>query len=273
MPLKQECSGYESTMDKLSLDPNTRQNGVYILSEIKDDFESIYLKVREKEKRVYSDDELQNLPFASESNPHKKECDIRAKSYSRFSKYLELKNQSLNILDLGCGNGWFSGQLSKSFNHKFYCVDVNYTELKQGRRVFESDNLIFIYADIFSSKFPENFFDIIILNASIQYFSNTKQFLDKLISLINKNGEIHIIDSPIYSEQEAIKAKQRTQSYYSSLGFQEMIKNYFHRSWNEFTEYNFEILYSPGSAIRKLKKMFLINDSPFPWIRIKNDQG
>jgi hypothetical protein len=83
------------------------------------------------------------------------------------------------------------------------------------------------------------------------------------------NGEIHIIDSPIYSDQEAMNAKQRTANYYSSLGFPEMINNYFHRSWDEISEYNFEILYNPSSAKRKLKKIFLTNDSPFPWIRIK----
>lgn len=260
-------------MDKFKLDPNTHQNGVYILSEIQDDFESIYLKVREKEKRVYSDDELQNLPFASEFNPHKKEWDIRAKSFSRFRKYLETKNQNLKILDLGCGNGWFSGQLSKSFNHKIYCVDVNITELKQGRRVFDSDNLNFIYADIFSAELSTNFFNVIILNAAIQYFPEIKTLLNKLLSLIKVNGEIHIIDSPIYSEVEVENAKKRTEDYYSSIMSPEMINNYFHRSWNEFSEYCFEILYNPSSVKRKLKKMFLINDSPFPWIRIKNEQS
>ena len=269
MLLKQECSGCELTMDRFSLDPNTRQNGVYILSEIQYDFESLYLKVRKKEKRVYSDDELRNLPFASESNPHKNEWVIRAKSFLRFRKYLESKNQSQNIFDLGCGNGWFSGQLSKSFNHKFYCFDVNITELNQGRRVFESENLVFIYADIFSTEFPANYFDIVILNASIQYFAEIKTLLHKLLSLIKLNGEIHIIDSPIYSEHETLNAKQRTQDYYSSLGFPEMINNYFHRSWNEFSENNFEILYSPNSAKLKLKKMLLTKDSPFPWIRIR----
>lgn len=260
-------------MDEFKPDPTTLQNGVYILTEIQNDFESIYLKVREREKRVYSDDELQNLPFASDYNYHKKEWKIRAKSFSRFKKYLETKKSSLNILDLGCGNGWFSGQLSKSFNHKFYCVDVNITELKQGRRVFDKDNLIFIYADVFSVEFPVSFFDVIILNASIQYFSEIKTLLNKLFSLTKVNGEIHIIDSPIYPEGEVENAKKRTHDYYNSIGFPEMIKNYFHRSWNEFSVYDFEILYNPSSVKRKLKKMFLINDSPFPWIRIKNGQS
>jgi ubiquinone/menaquinone biosynthesis C-methylase UbiE len=260
-------------MDEFKPDPTILQNGVYILTEIQNDFESIYLKVREREKRVYSHNELQNLPFVSYSIPHQKEWEIRARSFSRFKRYLESKKTSLNILDLGCGNGWFSGQLSKSFNHKFYCVDVNITELKQGRKVFESENLIFIYADIFSTEFPTNYFDIVMLNASIQYFSEINTLFTKLLSLIKVNGEIHIIDSPIYPESEVENAKKRTQDYYNSIGFSEMINNYYHRSWNEFLEYNFKIMYNPNPIKIKVKKLFSIKDSPFPWIRIKNGQS
>lgn len=246
-----------------------QRNGICILSEINNDFENTYLEVRKKEQRIYTDDELKTLPFATSKNRHVNEWKVRAQSFERFRNYIRFKQNKLEILDLGCGNGWFCGQLSKTLDHNFYGVDVNITELEQGRRVFESDNLVFIYADIFSTEFPANYFDIAIINASIQYFSSTKKLLNKLISLIKTNGEIHIIDSPIYSDQESINAKQRTQDYYFSLGFPEMTNNYFHHYWNEFSEYNFEILYDPSSAKQKLRKMFLINDSPFPWIRIK----
>ena len=103
-------------MNEFKLNRESLQDGVYILSEINDEFETIYLKVREKEKRIYSDEELIKLPFASKTNPHKKEWDLRAKSFLRFKDYLVSKKEKINILDLGCGNGWFSGQLSKSFN-------------------------------------------------------------------------------------------------------------------------------------------------------------
>ena len=132
--------GTKVEMDDFKLNSSANREGVYILSEIDNEFESIYLKVRDKEKRIYSDKELINLPFASETNPHKKEWNLRAKSFHRFRKYLESKEQKLNVLDLGCGNGWFCGQLSNSINHNFYCVDVNLTELTQGRRAFNSES-------------------------------------------------------------------------------------------------------------------------------------
>ena len=112
-------------MVEFKLNPATLIDGIYILSEINNEFENIYLKVREKENRTYSSTELKKLPFASKTNPHKKEWDLRAKSFLRLKKYLNNKKANSNILDLGCGNCWLTGQLSNTFNFNFYCVDVN----------------------------------------------------------------------------------------------------------------------------------------------------
>lgn len=254
-------------MAEIKLNPISIQNGVYILSTIDNEFETTYLKVREKENRIYSDGELRNLPFASDSNPHKKEWELRAKSYLRFERYLKSQNIVMNILDLGCGNGWFCGQLSNSFNLNFYCFDINLTELYQGRRVFHSEKVIFIYADIFEAALPDNSFDIVIINAAIQYFPDLKNLLNRLLPILTDQGEIHIIDSPIYSENEAIKAKQRTKDYYSEMGFTEMIDNYHHHSWEVFRETDYKILYNPRSIINRLKKV-ISKDSPFPWIKV-----
>ena len=252
----------------LRLEQFKKENGVYILSERNNDFEEFYIKVREKEKRIYSDAELGNLPFATESNPHILEWKLRAKSFIRFNNYLGKKKQSINILDLGCGNGWFSGQLSKTFNHKFYCVDINQIELEQARRVFNSDNLNFLYADIFTETFQENTFDLIIVNAAIQYFPVLKRLIKLLLSLLKMDGEIHFVDSPIYLKNEVGSAKKRTMDYYNSIGFPEMSNKYFHHSWNELSEFNSEIIFNPTSIVNKFKQLIFIKDSPFPWVKI-----
>jgi len=255
-------------MAELKLDSSSLKDGIYILSEINNEFEKIYLKVREKENRIFSDDEVKKLPFASDSNPHKKEWDLRANSFQRFKEYLKSKKQNLNIIDLGCGNGWFSGQLSKSFNHIFFCVDVNLTELKQGRNVFDSVQMKFAYADTFKAEIPIASIDIIIINAASQYFPDFKKLLEKLLTLIKENGEIHIIDSPFYSETEVNNARNRTIDYYRSIGFPEMTNNYFHHSFSELSGFKSEVLYNPKSFNKKVMRLFSIKDSPFPWIKI-----
>ncbi|HEY6435052.1 MAG TPA: methyltransferase domain-containing protein [Ignavibacteriaceae bacterium] len=242
--------------------------GVYILSDINNRFESAYINVREKEKRVYSDQELSLLPIASDSNPHKKEWELRAKSYRRIKEYLRQKKGNIKILDLGCGNGWFCAQLSKSFNYDYYCIDVNLIELKQARGVFNSDKLNFIYADLFTAELPVSFFDIIFVNAAVQYFPDLKKLLSKLVSMINRNGEIHFIDSPFYKQNEVDNARKRTEKYYQTIGFPEMSENYFHHAWDELSDFKFNILYNPVTVISKFKQLIFMNDSPFPWIKI-----
>ncbi|MCU0412952.1 MAG: methyltransferase domain-containing protein [Ignavibacteriaceae bacterium] len=255
-------------MAEFKLDRTPLKDGIYILSEINNEFEKIYLKLREKENRIFSDDEVKKLPFASDSNPHKKEWDLRVKSFQRFKEYLKSKKQNLNIIDLGCGNGWFSGQLSKTFNHIFFCVDVNLPELKQGRKVFNSAQIKFAYADIFKAEIPFASVDIIIINAAVQYFPDTKKLMEKLLTLINEDGEIHIIDSPFYSESEVGNASNRTTDYYRSIGFPEMTKNYFHHAFSELSEFNYEVLYNPKSFNKKVLRLLSLKDSPFPWIKI-----
>ena len=251
------------------LDNYPKQEGVYILSEVKNQFESAYFEVREKEKRIYSDDELKNLPFATSNNPHVDEWKVRAKSFLRFRNYIQSKKDNLEILDLGCGNGWFSGQLAKSTPHNYHCVDVNLKELKQARRVFNSNKINFIYADIFKTELPNSFFNQITINAAVQYFPVLKKLINKIFNFLSDEGEIHIIDSPFYNASDIEAAKKRSEEYYNSLGFPAMSKKYFHHSFEELSKFNFDILYDPKSIFNRIGKLFLQKNSPFPWIRIK----
>lgn len=246
-----------------------KSEGVYIFENEKNPFEELYLKLRRKEKRLYSDEEVKLLPFASSLNPHKREWDYRAKSFIRFKEYLKKFNEELNILDLGCGNGWFSGELSKTFNHNFYCLDVNLYELRQAVRLFNDENIKFIYGDLFKMEIAKNSFDLVVMNSSVQYFGNLNSLLKELMYALKLEGEIHIIDSPFYEEEELQTAKERTTAYYNSLGFPEMSDFYFHHTYKNLNDFNHQILYDPRTLKNKLLSLAFKSDSPFPWIKIK----
>lgn len=98
----------------------------------------------------------------------------------RFKEYLSQKKTKLNILDLGCGNGWLAGQLVKEFEHNYFCVDVNLSELEQGARVFENKNISFIYSDIFKTSLAANTFDLVIINSALQYFQDVSALMKEL---------------------------------------------------------------------------------------------
>src|SRR5688572_18830814 len=81
-------------------------------------FEKLYLQVRKAEQRLYSDDEVKSLPGIFSSHPHIEEWKQRKVSCERIIKYLDKKQKPLKILEIGCGNGWFSAQLAKRSSWK-----------------------------------------------------------------------------------------------------------------------------------------------------------
>ena len=92
--------------------------------------------------------------------------------------------------------------------------------------------------------------------------------IKRLFYFLTDEGEIHIIDSPIYNQNELAGAKERTARYYISNGFPEMAKHYYHHTFDELKDFNYKILYDPKAVQNNLKKIFGFKDSPFPWISI-----
>jgi SAM-dependent methyltransferase len=229
----------------------------------------LYLRVREKEGRLYSDDIVAHLPLLPNGGTLADEWRARSASASRLTQYLSYQNTQLSILDLGCGNGWLSNLLSKS-GHRVLGVDQNRYEIKQAARLFSPNPcLFFIETNIFSAPFIAGTFDVIVLASVIQYFHDLPAVLKVLLRYLKPQGEIHIMDSPFYSDQEVQAAVHRSQQYYLSLGFPEMAGYYFHHHLSDLDSFNSKWLYDPQSHIYRLKRLLGRVDSPFPWIRIR----
>lgn len=225
-----------------------------------DAFEEAYIKARKEENRVYSSDEIRSLPYINATHDHYDEWKLRIKSTERFIDYIKNKSVS-NILDLGCGNGWFTSLIAKNNPAEVVGMDVNDVELRQAYKTFKRGNLTFVYGNVFKASFQQSF-EIIVLNGSLQYFENLPLLFKRLQSLLVEHGEIHIIDSPVYdSVEQAEKAKKRTQDYYAKLGFPQMSENYHHHLKSDLAD--FEILYKPN----RLSKIIGKRDVPFSWYR------
>jgi len=244
------------------------ENGIYIVSKFDKEFEKLYLKIRESEKRIYSDLEVSKLPSISPASQHFREWKLRKRSLYRFTNYIQKFNDKLNLLEVGSGNGWFSANIANSSSIDIYALDVNKFELEQAARVFNFKNIFFIYGNIFDNIFEKHSYDIITLNSSIQYFNDLNKLIKRLFYFLTDKGEIHILDSPIYNRNELADAKERTARYYISNGFPEMVKHYYHYTFDELKDFNYKILYDPKAVQNNLKKIFGFRHSPFPWIRI-----
>ncbi|KXK13734.1 MAG: methylase [Chloroflexi bacterium OLB14] len=234
----------------------------------------LYLKVRQKEGRLYSDEVVAKLPSFQKNHALSNEWQARFKSAKRLRSYLTQKNTSLKILDLGCGNGWLSNFLNQE-NHSIYGVDQNLFELQQATRVFlssaedgeKSEKLFFLKADIFSAPFPIESFDVILLASAVQYFPDLSRLLQTLFNYLKPNGEIHILDSAFYKDDEIPQAIKRSEEYYQSLGLPEMSRYYFHHRLSELQKFSPRFLYKP--MLLRFKKILGKMDSPFAWVMIQ----
>ena len=247
------------------------EEGVYFQRGLnrKNDFEEKYLTLREKEGRIYTDDEVQNLPEIESGHPHRGEWQLRKNSMQRLLKYVQKKGFN-NILDIGCGNGWMSKHLADT-RAQVIALDINEFELKQGARAYSNTkNLHFVYADILRHPFESrSIFDLIILSSSIQYFPDLKLLIERLNELLSDDGEIHIIDSTIYNDRDALMARKRSETYYNSLGYPGMASHYFHHRWSSLSSFEYQVLNNPQTIFYKLKRFINRSTSPFVWIVIR----
>jgi len=250
------------------------ENGVYYLEKPERSFEDIYIKVRNAEGRLYKDSEVKLLLDADKTHRHYKEWQIRKCSLKMLSAYLDIKPKNKTVSELGCGNGWLSNKLAELGFSEVIGLDVNVTELEQAARVFsDRQNLLFVYGkptlnlSLSQKGTAEAFkFDYIILSSVIAYFKDLPGLIDLLLNMLNDGGEIHITDSPFYTDTN--KARERSIKYYNELGFTEMSEHYYHHSLDDLKKFKFSILYNPVSVINKIKRALSSPIPPFHWIRI-----
>jgi len=229
----------------------------------------IYLRVREKEARLYPDDIVRQLPAVPVDHPLRAEWQARAASCDRLTTYLARFRTQITVLDLGCGNGWLANRIATATNASVVGLDLNRRELHQAQRLFaQRRNLNWVVTDIASAPFVGGTFDIVVIASAIQYFADLPDLVKALVPCLKARGEIHILDSPLYSAEELSAARERSRQYYAGLGFPEMADHYHHHSANALAAYDPAWLYIPQLA-RARGAATEAKDSPFPWVRLR----
>ena len=216
-------------------------------------FGDLYIDVRNQEKRVLTDCQVMFLPDIEPTHIHYKEWQVRKRSAKRLIDYLKKKSKPLNILEIGCGNGWLSSMLLTIKGSKVTGIDVNEPEIMQAERLFKNERLDFICAVFDPTMFSGQKFDVILFAASIQYFPSIKNILQDALSCLNWNGEIHIIDTNFYSPNQVEGAASRTEQYYNDMGYPEMAAYYFHHTLNDLKPFNHRVLFNPHRLVNKIE--------------------
>jgi SAM-dependent methyltransferase len=163
----------------------------------------------------------------------------RSASASRLTRYLR-QPKPPSILELG--RKWLVVELVKS-DIMSLCGSLH--ELNKPPCILTEPNLSFLDADIFSAPFAPETFDVILLASVIQYFRDLPALLNGLFPYLKPQGEIHIVDSPLYTDAEMTDAVHRSRQYYSSLGFPEMAGQYFHHCISDLNVFDPQWNYRP----------------------------
>lgn len=183
---------------------------------------------------------------------------------------LEEKQEISAILEIGCGNGWLSNHLARHFPvAQVLGVDICEKELLQGQEIFnDQHNLHFCYADVHTCSLPNKFFDIILLAGVMPYIQNLNLLFVRLFESLSGLGEIHIVDSPIYNNNEVERARARSTKYFDKNKMPDMKQYFYSHGWKSIDPFHYQVLYNPTTVVQRAKR-FLNGDSPFPWISIQ----
>ncbi len=230
-------------------------------------FERLYLDVRSREQRVYSDDQLRQLPDIAASHRHFREWQIRKRSAQRLLCYIARKPEPVKILEVGCGNGWLAAKLAGIHGADVIAVDINRTEIEQAMRVFSKGNLQFSTGNFNPGNVVGGPFDIVVFAASLQYFPSLKGVLREVMACLSPDGEIHLLDTHFYTPARLAGAKKRTESYFAGQGYPGMSAYYFHHAFDDLRDFRYRVLYNPRSFLNRI-----FRQGPFYWICIKHSE-
>jgi ubiquinone/menaquinone biosynthesis C-methylase UbiE len=249
----------------------TKEDNLYYQKDFarQNEFEKAYTALRSNEQRLYPDHVVLQLP-AIKQHSLEKEWRLRTRSAEKLAAHIRNK-KAVNILEVGCGNGWFLNYLNSRLAIDCCGIDINEIELRQAASLFP--NISFVYGDIRTSLFRDNSVDIILLASVIQYFEKLQPLLVELNRILTDNGEIHIVDSPIYENQASSgRARERSGNYFETNNAQKMQQFYFHHTWSELCFVSHTILEQPKKGFARI---FTSSSerSPFPWIKILKGKG
>ena len=237
------------------------------------DWTAAYLRAREREGRLYPDATVAALPDVPITNPLRSEWLQRADSTGRLVAVLGRRPRPIEILEIGCGNGWLSNRLAQIPGASVVGLDANDVELDQARRVFVGrSNLRFVRADVRTAVPPEPAPDVIVLASVVQYVADLPALVRQLLGWLAPRGEVDLLDSPLYRTEDRAAARARSRTYYASIGVPEMAASYHHHEWHELDGFAADLRYRPDSVRANFERRVLGRPrSPFPWLVIRNE--
>jgi ubiquinone/menaquinone biosynthesis C-methylase UbiE len=180
-----------------------------------------YETIRRSEGRGSQDESYyRTLPYHSSSDWR-----IRGTSFEALLKQviipIEKNKKTLQILDLGAGNGWLSNQLA-SRGHDVAAVDLTVNDFDGlGCHRFYKSTFTAVQAEFDYLSFPDRSIDIVLFNASLHYSVNYEKTLSEAQRVLNGDGKLIVLDSPVYHDAGSGQSmvREREEQFIKRYGF------------------------------------------------------
>jgi ubiquinone/menaquinone biosynthesis C-methylase UbiE len=159
------------------------------------------------------------LPYQDLSERNTEQWRIRACTYRYFEKKL-LQDGSLDILDLGAGNGWMSYRLAQR-GRRPVAVDI-FADPQDGLAAAREYGLFpLVEAEFDRLPFAAGQFDLAIFNSSLHYSTDYHGTLGEARRCLKPSGSIVVLDSPLYKLREhgELMRTERHVQFQAQYGF------------------------------------------------------
>ena len=130
--------------------------------------------------------------FSKNASNYNQYAHVQKKMKDILIKFILQNNKDFNeiksILEIGCGTGYLTSTLAEIFpSAHITAVDIAPGMIAEVKSKFISNSLNFICADIEEIEL-NNTYDIVISNATFQWFNHMPVTLKKLYTSLNPNG-------------------------------------------------------------------------------------
>ena len=140
----------------------------------------------------------------------KKKC--FEKLFIELSKSI-INKKKINIIDLGCGTGNFTGKLL-SFKSEIYGCDVSEKSIKLAKKLHPEIN--FSVQNIEKLSFENNYFDVVIFSGVLHHFNNLNLPLMEAYRVLNKDGILFSYDPNLHNPYNWFLRKKNSKFYVST---------------------------------------------------------
>ena len=170
--------------------------------------------------------ELIHNRFAKNLKNYNENAKIQKRMAERLMTFIQNKHPQ-KILEIGCGTGFLTQLISKSFEFEEYLtIDI----VEECREYINQINSTISFLPIDIEEFIKTNtekYDLIISNATLQWVNNFENVINKLKHLLNQNGELVLSTFGKENFKEIYHVMGTTLDYYSPSELKEIFPGSF----------------------------------------------